>query len=351
MSVDPRYYSGARETQVVSRTLQKPVAFRMILPCSNAHMKIVHCHVNWLFWQMITLVRFPKNLILSLEGPNTVPQAPKVLYHYTTQTGLLGILKTDSIWATKIHYLNDASEYQLALDLASEVLRSLLSGEKSTKKRRKVKALLDNLRMIEHMNVCVCSLSARRDLLSQWRAYAGGTTGYSIGLNTACIEAQASRQGFALVQCEYNERTQKELVEQMVVESLDKDFNTTPSRIDPKRPRTIIALPVGGDFSVRFAQLAPMIKSPAFHEEDEWRLVSARGVDVRKMSFRAGTSMLTPYFDFSLGTNKASYLSSVTVGPTPHARLSERSTQSLLAHLGVAQPVQVHSSKAPYRAW
>jgi len=200
-----------------------------------------------------------------------MPLAPTVLYHYTTQTGLLGILKTNSIWATKIHYLNDASEYQLALELASGVLHSLLKGEKSTKKRRKVKALLDNLQMIEHMNICVCSLTEHRDLLSQWRAYAGGIAGFSIGLNTTCIEAQASQQGFTLVQCEYNERRQRELVEQIVVESLEQDFNTTPSRVDPTRPRTIIALPVGGDFAMRFAQLAPVIKSPAFHEESEWR--------------------------------------------------------------------------------
>jgi hypothetical protein len=273
-----------------------------------------------------------------------VPNAPAVLYHYTTQTGLLGILKTDALWATKIHYLNDASEYQLALDLASEVLHSLLKGEKSTKKRRKVTALLDNLRMVAHLNVCVCSLSEQGDLLSQWRAYAGGIAGYSIGLKSACLEAQASNQHFALVQCEYNEHKQRELVEQLVV-------NTTPARIDLERPRTLIALPVGGDFAMRFGQLAPVIKSPAFHEEGEWRLVSTRGIDVRKMSFRAGTSMLTPYFDFSLGSHKAAYLESVTVGPSPHAELSEMATHGLLAHWGVAQPVKVYSSKAPYRAW
>lgn len=285
------------------------------------------------------------------KAPNNVPQAPEVLYHYTAQMGFLGILKTDSIWATKIHYLNDAAEYRLALELASEILRRLLKGEKSTKKRLKVNALLENLREIEHLNVCVCSLTEHRDSLSQWRAYAGRTAGFSIGLNTDCIEVQASRQRFALVQCEYNERRQRELVEQLILESLEKDFNTTPSRIHPTRPRTFIALPVGGDFAMRFARLAPMIKSHAFHEEGEWRLISTQGVDVRKMSFRAGVSMLIPYLDFSLGSDKASYLSSVTVGPTPHPQLAEMAARSLLANCGVAQSVKVYSSVAPYRAW
>ena len=35
---------------------------------------------------------------------------PKILYHYTTMDGLKGIIASKSLWATKIQYLNDASE-------------------------------------------------------------------------------------------------------------------------------------------------------------------------------------------------------------------------------------------------
>lgn len=276
---------------------------------------------------------------------------PDVLYHYTTQSGILGILQSDSLWATKIHYLNDASEYQLAFDLATDVLQSLLKGEKSTKKRRKVNCLLDNLRTIESMNVCVCSFSAHRDLLSQWRAYTGGNTGYSLGLRSACVTGQAKLQDFALVQCVYDSGRQRELIEELVLDSLGQEFNTTRSRVDPARPRTIVVLRTGGDFAMRFARLAPVIKSSAFHEEAEWRVVSTYGINVRKMSFRPGKSMLTPYIQFTLGTDKATYLESITVGPTPHASLSALAAQSLLAHWGATQSVKVHSSKAPYRSW
>jgi len=37
---------------------------------------------------------------------------PRVLYHYTTQAKLLGILKSNCMWATAAQYLNDASEYE-----------------------------------------------------------------------------------------------------------------------------------------------------------------------------------------------------------------------------------------------
>jgi hypothetical protein len=48
---------------------------------------------------------------------------------------------------------------------ATDVLQRLLQGEKSTKKRRKVICLLNNLRTIEFMKVCLCCFSAHRDLL------------------------------------------------------------------------------------------------------------------------------------------------------------------------------------------
>lgn len=35
-----------------------------------------------------------------------------VLYHYTSQAGLLGIIANDSIWATDIRALNDWTEFR-----------------------------------------------------------------------------------------------------------------------------------------------------------------------------------------------------------------------------------------------
>ena len=36
-----------------------------------------------------------------------------LLYHYTTQKGLLGILDKKCIWATHLRYLNDTSEGEI----------------------------------------------------------------------------------------------------------------------------------------------------------------------------------------------------------------------------------------------
>jgi hypothetical protein len=71
---------------------------------------------------------------------------------------------------------------------------------------------------------------------------------------------------------------------------------------ESERTRTIVVLKTGGDFTENLARLAPIIKNKAFQEEKEWRLVSTRGINNERLSFRTGRSMLTPYFKFSLGS-------------------------------------------------
>jgi len=42
---------------------------------------------------------------------------PKILYHYTSQDGLIGILKDRNLWASKIHYMNDSKEFSQTLHI------------------------------------------------------------------------------------------------------------------------------------------------------------------------------------------------------------------------------------------
>lgn len=280
----------------------------------------------------------------------TAKTLPDTLFHYTTQEGLLGILTTNSIWATKIHYLNDSSEYQLALDLAQSILDERLGREKDEHQRDKAQCLLDNLHAIKHLNVCVCSFSEERDLLSQWMGYAGGVGGYSVGFHAPQILDQAKTEGYTLAKCVYDDGEQRALILELIEETMREDFNTIPDVADPSRPRTVIVLRTGGDFAVNLARLAPVLKSKAFREEREWRLVS-RATNVHRMSFRPGRSMITPYFEFPLGGSKEKYLHNVTVGPTPHMLLSKAAVESFLGSQDVASTAKVLLSDVTYRGW
>jgi hypothetical protein len=271
------------------------------------------------------------------------------LFHYTTQCGLLGILESDSIWATKIQYLNDSSEFAFTLSLARDVLRerSYESGDIG----KRARCLLESIDSIELLNICVCSFSQDHDLLSQWRAYGGGTTGYAIGFSSDALVAAADRAGFDLVQCEYDPVVQSHTVTALVDEALAVDFNTTPGYWDSDRPTTFVVLSTGGDFTLRLAQLAPKLKHSKFREEKEWRLISRKAHDVKFLDFRSGQSFLAPYFRLRFGVSKKEYLSRIVVGPGPHMSLATSAMHGLLSKHGAAQEVKVAASEVPFRNW
>ena len=59
----------------------------------------------------------------SIRAEQRLSKAPPLtLYHYTDQAGLLGIMESRRLWATKVQYLNDFMEFGLAVDIAKKKL-------------------------------------------------------------------------------------------------------------------------------------------------------------------------------------------------------------------------------------
>ena len=53
-------------------------------------------------------------------------QPPKILYHYTDQEGLLGIIGKKEIWASHTQYLNDQREFRHAIELVQDELSQMV---------------------------------------------------------------------------------------------------------------------------------------------------------------------------------------------------------------------------------
>jgi hypothetical protein len=51
----------------------------------------------------------------------TARRPPRIVYHYTSGSGLIGILKSRSIWSTS--FLNDSSEYSFAIGLVRKAIQ------------------------------------------------------------------------------------------------------------------------------------------------------------------------------------------------------------------------------------
>jgi len=271
------------------------------------------------------------------------------LFHYTSQRGLIGILRDRVLWASKIQYLNDAAELSYAVDLLQRRLSPLITNLKE-KETRFFRSLWSNLLDVQTQNTFVASFSEKGDLLSQWRAYCPENGGFSVGFTYEQLKPHLERQGFTLAKCVYKKSEQIALIDEYIGKMQE---NIRRERSESAR-----------DLAKQFLNIATIIKHPSFQEEQEWRIVSRIGESYSdsQVDYREGKSMIVPYFKFKLESEDESFsLERIYVGPTSHPELAVNSVRGLLIKYISALPEDVdlllkyfkcvEESVIPYRTW
>jgi hypothetical protein len=260
-------------------------------------------------------------------------ETPSLIYHYTTQNGLLGIIRKRQLWASSILHLNDASEFGYAFEIAKLVMRE--SGEQSVdEKMRSVLGMINSL-----LTAYVASFSANSDQLGQWRAYCRDSGGYSIGFDADSLRKLGDDQDFTLEKCTYSapehEREIKSLIQELP-------------------PSTEYNASTDAAFLFRFMQIAPTMKHSSFEAEQEWRIVSRTFRYPQKsleVEYREGKSFIVPYRTLRLESGAGETpIRRIVVGPTPHPRLSRRTVEECLRHSKFTN-IEVVTSNVPYRSW
>jgi Protein of unknown function (DUF2971) len=296
-----------------------------------------------------------------------------LLYHYTTQDGLLGILETKKIRATNLFFLNDHKELETAIDCATAILLGRQDVIAANIANKEIYDLFtDTIKKIKH-NICifVASFCANNgDMLSQWRGYSNNGSGYSIEFNKYKLEEIAvfdlnQKLELKLVKCIYNPDDQKkklvEIIDQIINQLANKP-NTDYSIVLKQNINSAIY-----NIVEKVINIAPTFKDNAFHKENEWRLVSKLiEFDCKDVKFRKGKSTLIPYIEIALApliahrNDEANYLceekliesiTKVYVGPVPDMGLAKLATENLLWKEGYCSKVGVEKSKIPYRNW
>jgi hypothetical protein len=265
---------------------------------------------------------------------------PLLLYHYTSQEGLLGILKDKSLRMSSIFHLSDAAEYSYALQMVQDTIWARGARHPLLKL---YDGLHDALSVLLEMSLYVCSFSGVGDLLSQWRAYTPNGIGYSIGFEASFLKQRAQAQGFGLAPCMYDVDFQRALVEKLL-DLIGASYEEGKDDVmDGLKFR----------FSSALLRFAPLFKDPSFKEEMEWRVISqVNRSSVATAEFRPGKSTLIPFQRFDLqDENQKVRIGQVYVGPNPHLDLSVDTIRFLFACKEVSGPRQVEASSTPYRSW
>lgn len=277
------------------------------------------------------------------------------LYHYTDQNGFLGIFQNEELWATKIQYLNDNNEFNLAIDLANEYLNQLLNYGSEHASKSKIHYYINQLPNIMDMNICVCSLTENGDLLSQWRGYSSSLGGYSIGFNELALDPYIKLSNLTLSKCIYERKEQESLIREFIDSIIIKSSDEPNAGYQEKSHYQS-----ADDFLDGLAKMAPTLKDSSFSEEAEWRIIS--NTTFSELEFRAGKSMLTPFIKISLDSKENNdfdrLIDKIIIGHTPHPKLAKASTRAFILNLYppieddyTHTSIDIQISSIPYRNW
>ncbi len=259
---------------------------------------------------------------------------------------------------------NDSMEGKLVAEILALIAKADGLDQDTTNRLQDLVFMLE--KFFDGLGFC---LSEDGDLLSQWRGYAADATGVSIGFSKDYLEqlAKASRPvqgsdkpGFTLQRVEYDPDIQEELIKPTYIE-IKKLINEGAFKF-PSRRRL---LDVRSDDEVKsdnekfkraFANLSMrvlllfeklfLLKTDAFSEEKEWRLISYLVKRDNTCSFRAMNNRIVPFREFELIESKSKSIAEVILGPkntTPDYVI-----EGLLKKSGFTN-VNILHSKATYR--
>jgi hypothetical protein len=291
-------------------------------------------------------------------------EPPEALHHYTNQAGLLGIFGSGDFWATKIQYMNDATEFEYSISLAKKELEARytnirsaagnamnwLSGSAERRQCELLRLIIIHLDAISAANICSVSFCADPDLLSQWRGYAGLGMGYAIGFYSNGLLEIAQNNACCLGRCIYEQASQEQIINELIDEGL------THAKIGWDNSISVddSYLTIGSAFERALVECGAFFKDASFKDEQEWRLITApRQFNEEAFRFREGKSMLTPYCALKIrsGESWANKIAGVTVGPCPHPKGALTAVEGLLMKVIGHPPPPVTISKIPYRSW
>lgn len=329
---------------------------------------------------------------MTLSVSKSVEESYPELWHYTTATGLQGILLSQQLWATDSSYLNDGEEIvgffdrKLRSILEKGVQRGINEMAKSADGQSYLSSFDGNdevlaahtKRMQEVLrsvtlelqpfvaSFCKPTSQNQEDgLLSQWRGY-GSDGGYAIVFDTPVlmefVQDEKNNYFYSFFQwgdvdyfdggCESYEETLE--WEQLIEETAEKAFCASDMTDFEEKVK---------HFFDPILALASRHKHSGFKEEKEVRIVAfpspedmideeelSRGDKrVKQVQFRPQNGMLIPYISLFEKPNDSKMklpIKKIVVGPHHDKLRRQKSIRKLLDQLNIE--AQVIVSDIPY---
>jgi Protein of unknown function (DUF2971). len=254
------------------------------------------------------------------------------LYHYTSADGLLGILRSEALYASNYAFMNDSAEMTYGASLARPIINA-----RFTQVQGVAGAILQRTLAIiraARVDTFIFSFCEKPDVLSQWRGYGTNASRYAIGFDRQRLLGM-SQAAVVPLRVIYDAAAQQKKVAQFCDSVLD--ILAEQQLPDDRETAEDLAIAI----AVRFFNLLPLLKHGGFSEECEWRLVATSFDDPEAMDFVVRAGMLRPYLPIRPSAASRLPITEVLVGYSPHPERAVRSVAMLLKHFGYDTPVRV----------
>jgi hypothetical protein len=317
------------------------------------------------------------------------PKSSRSLFHYTSAQGLVGILESQSLFATHSEFLNDTTECKIIREILLPRLEAELKDAVPKLVQRKImdpavlSDMSDNLFRQEADNMlramsqaanstapyfissfCVHEAGTpayNHGLLSQWRGYAKG--GFAIEFDEAGIddlnkaEQRSYRyQGIATDRVVYKDHDKKVTAEQFTGIGTALLKSLIPKVAD--QLTDVLGTKTVDDFAHPFLSIAPFLKHESFEEEKEYRIVALCNRPTvyeedderpsKNIRFRSNVSgQVIPYISLYEGLKTQLPIKSIIIGPHQHQSGRQLSAEILLEQLGLVIPIKIF--EIPFR--
>lgn len=253
---------------------------------------------------------------------------PKEIYHYTSSTALLSIIKHKQLWFTNSRFLNDKTENRYIYLLLDEYI------EKNKKKFCKsyydeIKYLCNTLtddknefcyNLFHEKYLYVASFSLNRDSLNLWNYYtkSSESIGYNIIFDTKKF-VEFSNDGSLLTQYGkviYDKKEQMMTIDNLLT-NLYERFIKLNNNVTGQNM-------LFQDFAYFMNELSIFYKDESFKQEEEFRFVwqSSKNADLREYK-----NIFIPYIKYDIPI--VSFIG-ITISPTNQSNLVELGLKQLL---------------------
>ena len=308
-----------------------------------------------------------------------VSETYKRIYHYTTWEGLMGILKTQTLWATHCRFLNDISEVFLIKNKLLESISPIVRREyqKLIKENNDIKVeidkrggqeaviLHDSLSIIEAAyyatdEIYIISFCGETEddyvnengLLSQWRGYGAGG-GVALVFDTEQLEQLLKKEAECysygpsfIANVIYSD--DKKLFEQELFSSLSDFIDYVQQMFITLRRKGLEAPDASRAFPA-FVGLIARYKHHAFREENEIRIVCNLPTlpvlkHEKERKFRLKDRALIPYIELFDSEDFILPIDRIIIGPHKEKETRAVALQVMLRGKGI----EISVSDIPY---